>query len=113
PSVTGMFDNLTDQLGSPLWCGYFGVEPDWLPKVIDGPDTLGGLRDEVANAWGLSPGIPVKLGTADTSSAMLAAGMGPRDLLHSVGTTQVLGVLAESPRPDPRRLTRLFGVGGA
>jgi len=112
-SFTGLFGTLTDQQWSPRWCGYFGVEPEWLPKVIDGADTLGALREDVASAWGLKPGIPVKLGTADTSSAMLAAGMGPRDILHSVGTTQVLGVLAESPRPDPRRLTRLFGVGGA
>jgi sugar (pentulose or hexulose) kinase len=53
----------------------------------------------------------VKLGTADTSSAMLAAGMRPGDVLHSVGTTQVLGALVDRPTPDPRRLTRLFGVG--
>jgi xylulokinase len=112
-SFTGLFGTLTDQQWSPRWCGYFDVEPAWLPNVIDGTDTLGGLRPEVANAWGVKPGIPVKLGTADTSSAMLAAGMGPRDILHSVGTTQVLGVLAGSPTPDPRRLTRLFGVGGA
>lgn len=112
-SFTGLFGTLTDQLWSPRWCGYFGVEPEWLPRVIDGADTLGGLRDEVAAAWGLKPGVPVKLGTADTSSAMLAAGVGPRDILHSVGTTQVLGVLTDSPQPDPRRLTRLFGVGGA
>src|SRR5437764_3863586 len=112
-SFTGLFGTLTDQKWSPRWCGCFGVEPDWLPKVIDGSDTLGGLRDDVAGAWRLKAGIPVKLGTADTSSAMLAAGMTSRDVLHSVGTTQVLGVLAESPKPDPRRLTRLFGVGGA
>lgn len=112
-SFTGLFGTLTDQQWSPRLCGLFGVEPEWLPKVIDGIDTLGELRPEVATAWGLKPGLPVKLGTADTSSAMLAAGMGPRDILHSVGTTQVLGVLAESPAPDPRRLTRLFGVGGA
>jgi sugar (pentulose or hexulose) kinase len=112
-SFTGVFGTLTDQQWSPRWCAYFGIEPEWLPKVLDGADTLGGLRGEVASAWGLKAGIPVKLGTADTSSAMLAAGIGPRDILHSVGTTQVLGVLAASPTPDPRRLTRLFGVGGA
>ncbi len=34
------------------------------------------------------------------------------DLLHVVGSTQVLAVLTDAPRPDPRRLTRLHGVGG-
>jgi sugar (pentulose or hexulose) kinase len=44
---------------------------------------------------------------------MLAAGMEQGDLLHVVGTTQVLAAIVENPRPDPRRLTRLLGVGTA
>jgi sugar (pentulose or hexulose) kinase len=32
-------------------------------------------------------------------------------LLHEVGTTQVLSVLTDTPRPSPQRLTRLLGVG--
>lgn len=110
-SFTGLFGTLTDRKWSRRWCDYFGVDPGWLPPVRDGADTLGGLRPEVASAWGLKAGIPVKLGTADTSSAILAAGLGPNDLLHSVGTTQVLAALTDDPKPDPRRLTRLLGVG--
>jgi sugar (pentulose or hexulose) kinase len=45
--------------------------------------------------------------------AMLAAGMGSGDLLHTVGTTQVLAALTDRPRADPRRLTRRFGIGAA
>jgi sugar (pentulose or hexulose) kinase len=44
---------------------------------------------------------------------MLAAGMEYGDLLHVVGTTQVLAVLTADPRPDPLRLTRQLGVGEA
>jgi sugar (pentulose or hexulose) kinase len=33
------------------------------------------------------------------------------ELLHVVGTTQVLATLTDTPKPDPRRLTRLLGVG--
>ncbi|MDB5312859.1 MAG: hypothetical protein JWO38_7061 [Gemmataceae bacterium] len=112
-SFTGLFGTCTDRRWSPRWCEYFGVDPGWLPKVIDGAATLGGLWPEVAKEWGLKPGIPVKLGTADTSSAMLAARIGPADVLHSVGTTQVLAVMTDVPKPDPRRLTRLFGVGSS
>jgi sugar (pentulose or hexulose) kinase len=57
--------------------------------------------------------VPVKLGTADTSSEMLAAGMGTGDLLHNVGTTQVVAALTDRPQPDPRRLIRPLGVGKA
>jgi xylulokinase len=62
---------------------------------------------------GAPAGVPVKLGTADTASALLAAGLGPGDLLHSVGTTQVLEALTDRPVPDRRRLVRRLGVGPA
>ncbi|HEY8505185.1 MAG TPA: FGGY-family carbohydrate kinase [Gemmataceae bacterium] len=112
-SFSGLWGTLTDRKWSPEWCDYFGVDPAWLPEVRDGRATVGGLRKEVAEEWGVPAGLPVKLGTADTSSSILAAGMGPGDMLHSVGTTQVLARLVKDPRPDPRRLTRHLGVGDA
>jgi xylulokinase len=108
---TGLFDTLRTQTWSERWCHYFGIDPAWLPPVVCGSTTLGGLRAEVAQAWGVPADVPVKLGTADTSSAMLAANLRPGDLLHVVGTTQVLGVIVAEPRPDERRLTRRLGVG--
>jgi xylulokinase len=44
---------------------------------------------------------------------MLAADLKAGELLHMVGTTQVLAALTDHPRPGPRRLTRRFGVGRA
>ena len=81
--------------------------------MVSGAATVGTLRSAAAAELGVPAGLPVKLGVADTSSAMLAAGMGPGDLLHVVGTTQVLATVAEHPRPDPKRLTRYSGVGTA
>jgi xylulokinase len=108
---TGLFSTLTDQKWSKRWCDYFEVDSSWLPPVVCGSATVGHLRSEVAAELGVPAGIPVKLGTADTSSAMLAAGMQPGDLLHVVGTTQVLAVYCDKPAPSPKRLTRLLGVG--
>jgi xylulokinase len=110
-SFTGLFGTLTDRKWSSRWCEYFQVEPAWLPPVRDGAETVGTVRSIVAAELGVPPGIPVKIGTADTSCAMLAAGLRAGDLLHEVGTTQVLAVLAPHPKPDPRRLTRMLGVG--
>ncbi len=112
-SFTGLFDTLTTRTWSPRWCSYFEVDPRWLPPVLSGDATLGRLTSVAAAELGLAGDSPVKLGVADTSSAMLAAGMGPDDLLHVVGTTQVLAVLAKNPQPAPNRLTRLLGVGDA
>lgn len=112
-SFSGLFGTMTDQEWSDRWCGYFEVEKQWLPRVVCGSTTIGILKSPPAEEMGLPSGIAVKLGTADTSSAMLAAGMQTGDMLHVVGTTQVLAALADPPRPDPRRLTRRFGVGEA
>lgn len=112
-SFTGLFDTMTTRAWSPRWCSYFEVDPAWLPPVLPGDATLGRLTSAAAGELGLAEGIPVKIGVADTSSAMLAAGMGPDDLLHVVGTTQVLAVLAKDPQPAPNQLTRLLGVGDA
>jgi xylulokinase len=108
---SGLYGTLTDQKWSSRWCEYFEIEPEWLPPVVCGSSTVGALRPAVAAELGLPAGLPVKLGTADTSSAMLAAGMKRGDLLHVVGTTQVLAVLTDRPQPSPRRLTRQLGVG--
>jgi xylulokinase len=110
---SGLYGTVTDQAWSERWCRYFEVEPDWLPAVVCGSTTLGALRSAVAAELGVPGGLPVKLGTADTSSAMLAAGMGSGDLLHVVGTTQVLAGFTDNPQPSPQRLTRQLGVGQA
>ena len=112
-SFTGLFGTMTDQRWSQRWCDYFEVDPNWLPPIIPGNATLGTLRSDVAAQLDVPAGIPVKLGTADTSSAMLAAGLEQGDLLHEVGTTQVLAALTDKPVPARQRLTRLFGVGEA
>lgn len=110
---TGLYDTLGARTWSPDWCDYFSVRQDWLPPVLSGDATLGPLTAEAAGQFGLPAGIPVKLGTADTSSAMLAANMGPDDLLHVVGTTQVLAAFTSHPQPAENRLTRQLGVGDA
>jgi xylulokinase len=112
-SFSGLFGTLTSQTWSARWCDYFQVDPAWLPSVVCGTTTVGTLRREAAEELGLSAGLPVKLGSADTSSAMLAAEMKIGDLLHTVGTTQVVAALTEDPRPGPQRLTRLLGFGKA
>jgi sugar (pentulose or hexulose) kinase len=110
---SGLFDTMTERRWSGRWCDFFQVNPDWLPGVFSGDRTVGNLRASVAAELGVPAGVPVKLGTADTSCALLASALKPGELLHEVGTTQVLAALATKPLPGPRRLTRLLGVGDA
>jgi sugar (pentulose or hexulose) kinase len=110
-SVTGLFGTLTNRQWSGRWCDFFEVDADWLPAIEQGNKTIGTLRAAVAGEWGLTAGIPVKLGMADTSCAVLDAGLTTDDLLHVVGTTQLIAKLVHCPQPSPRMLTRLLGVG--
>ncbi len=110
-SVTGLCGTMTDQAWSPRWCDYFEVEPAWLPPMVCGSATVGCLRAALASELGVPAGVPVKLGTADISTAMLAAHMEPGDVLHIVGATQTLATLAEKPAPAPRGRLHRLGVG--
>lgn len=110
-SVTGLYHTITDQRWSERWCEYFEVDPAWLPRVVDGQTTVGHVRAAIAAELGVPAGVPLKLGLADTSSAMLAADIQPGDLLHIVGTTQVVANLTDQPVPDARRITRRHGTG--
>jgi xylulokinase len=110
-AFTGLYSLFPGEGWSERWCRYFGVDPKWLAPVVSGDAVLGALTKEAAAELGLKPGIPVKLGTADTSSALLAVGAGNLDLLHVAGTTQVLAAIVDKPEPHPRRLVRPLGVG--
>ncbi len=110
-SFTGLFETLTSHEWSVKWCDFFEVNPNWLPRIVSGEKTIGTLRSEVASEMALPAGIPVKVGVPDTSSAMLAVGMQKQDLMHVVGTTQVLSVFVDEPVPTPHRLTRHLGLG--
>ena len=109
--VSGLFNTMTDHQWSARWCDYFEADRAWLPAVVDGTTTVGTVRSAAAAELGVTAGIPFKLGLGDTSSAMLAAGLTPDDLMHTTGTTQVLAALVQSPTPSPRLVTRLFGTG--
>lgn len=108
---SGLCASMKGQAWSSPWCSYFEVDQAWLPPIQDGKVALGQLTTDATKDLGIPGGVPVKVGTADTSSALLAAKLGDGDVLHVVGTTQVLATLTSKPQPNPRRLTRPLGVG--
>lgn len=96
---------------SQRWCDAFGVEQEWLPPIRDGGFTVGDVHPALMRELGLSQAPPVKIGLADTSSALCAAALVEQEILHVVGTTQVLAIRTRHPVPSPHRLTRPLGLG--
>ena len=67
------------------------IPPEWMPKVYEGPENTGALRESVAGELGLPPGIPVAAGGGDNAAAAVGIGIvGPGLVSSSVGTSGVL-----------------------
>jgi xylulokinase len=88
-----------------------GVSPRLLPEVIES-DRIGGTITRAAGGrFGLTPGAPMIAGCMDGSAAMLAAGARPGQLMDICGSTGVLALCTNRPKPHERLLTRALGIG--
>ncbi len=78
------------------------IPREWMPKVYEGPENTGALRDDVAEELGLPQGIPVAAGGGDNAAAAVGTGIvGPGLVNSSVGTSGVLFAHASEFNPDP------------
>ncbi|MGB7156670.1 MAG: FGGY family carbohydrate kinase [Tepidisphaeraceae bacterium] len=110
-SFTGLYETTTLRGWSEELCDALGVSPKVLPEVHDANRIAGFVTRAGARRFGLTAGTPVLVGLIDTSSAMLLAGARRGQLLNTVGSTDVLAVCTNKPRPHERLLTRALGVG--
>lgn len=110
-SFTGLYDTLGLTGWSPDLCANLGVGPGLLPDVLEADRVGGVVLPEAARALGVRAGTPVLVGLMDGSAGMLRAGARPGQLFNVVGSTDVLALCTEAPRPHPELLTRALGVG--
>ncbi len=97
------------------WCDELieagGASRRQLPNVLGADEIAGKLTPAAARALQLRGGTPVLTGIMDGSAGMLLAGAEPGQLYHVSGSTDVLALCTDRPRPDERLLTRALGVG--
>ena len=110
-SFTGLYDTVGQSGWSEELCGAVGVGASQLPEVLQANEVGGRLTRAAATRFGLTQGTPVTVGMVDTSSAMLLAGTEPGQLLNVCGSTDVLALCTDKPRPHEKLLTRALGVG--
>lgn len=112
-SFTGLYRTLTLDGWSDELCANLGVSTQQLPDVVEA-DVIGGvLTREAARRLGLPAGLPMLTGLMDGSAGMLLAGAKVGQLFNVVGSTDVLALCTDRPRPHPLLLTRALGVGRA
>jgi xylulokinase len=110
-SFTGLYRTLTLDGWSEELCANLGVSEKVLPEVVDADVIGGGLTREAARRLGLPAGLPMLTGLMDGSAGMLLAGARVGQLFNVVGSTDVLALCTDCPRPHPQLLTRALGVG--
>jgi xylulokinase len=99
-----LLDVATDQW-SPALLEAFGVTPEQVGELGVATDVAGRLRDDAAEAWGLSTGCPVVVGCGDEHAACVAADvLRPGVVGDITGTAEPVAAGVDRPVPDPEGL---------
>lgn len=86
-----------------------GLHRGHMPTLREGSQVAGGLRAEVAAAWGLRAGTPVAAGAGDNAAS--AVGMGAVRAgqgFVSLGTSGVVFLVGDRLQPNPARAVHAF-----
>jgi xylulokinase len=110
-SFTGVYETTTLRGWSDELCDAVGMSRSLLPDVLDANRIAGTVTAAGARRFGLTQGTPVLTGLIDGSSAMLLAGLRRGQLVNTVGSTDVLALCTNKPKPHERLLTRALGLG--
>lgn len=110
-SFMGLFD--VPNLGG--WveevCQAIGLPVSVLPDIVEGDMIAGRITRTAAARYGLVEGMPMLAGVVDGSAAMLLSGARIGQLMNAAGSTDVLALVTNNPRPHERLLTRSIGIG--
>jgi xylulokinase len=93
-------------------CDAVGAKRSQLPEVHDGDEIAGTITAAAAREFGLTQGTPVLVSVVDGSAGMLMAGAKVGQLFNVTGSTDVLALCTDKPKPREGVLTRALGVNG-
>jgi xylulokinase len=110
-SFMGVYSTLTMKGWNDELCHAIGADKRLLPEILDANQIGGKILPAASGRFGLTAGTPMLAGIMDTSAALLLIGAPVGQLLNVCGTTDVLALCTDHPRPNPRLLTRCVGVG--
>jgi|GEM_PF-273757 len=110
-SFTGVYKTLTLDGWSDELCSAIRMKKSLLPEVLEANVIAGKVTPAAARRLGLTAGTPMLTGIMDGSAGMLRAGARVGQLFDVCGSTDVLALCTDKPRPHERLLTRALGVG--
>ncbi len=111
-SFTGFYQTLKLSGWSDELCAAADLPTSLLPDVLEGDAVAGRLTPAGARELGVSDGTPVLTGMVDGSAGVILAGAEPGQLFNVCGSTDVLALCTDRPKPHENLLTRALGVRG-
>ncbi len=86
-----------------------GLSRSHMPRLVEGSDVSGTLRDALASRWGLPKGVVVAGGGGDNAASGVGVGVvRAGDAFVSLGTSGVLFAANDGYQPDPATAVHTF-----
>jgi len=86
-----------------------GIDPAWLPRLLEGTEVAGRVTPEAAAHTGLPAGCPVVIGGGDTAVGAVAVGaVEPGRAVLSLGTSGQIFLAGDSYAPNPDAMLHAF-----
>ena len=86
-----------------------GLQPDQMPRLVEGCAAAGQLRDDLARDWGLTGPVVVAGGAGDNAAAACGLGLTVEGQgAVSLGTSGVVMVVRDGYRPAPETAVHTF-----
>lgn len=110
-SFMGVYRTLELDGWSDELCEVVGANLTQLPYVLPADRIAGKITAQAARDFGLAEGTPMMTGLVDGSAGVLLAGAKVGQLFNVCGSTDVLALCTDAPKPHEKLLTRALGVG--
>ncbi|WP_394197181.1 xylulokinase [Litoreibacter albidus] len=86
-----------------------GLTRDHMPRLVEGSEVSGMLRDDLAQAWGLPKGVVIAGGGGDNAASAIGVGVVKKgDAFVSLGTSGVLFAASDAYQPDAASAVHTF-----
>jgi len=86
-----------------------GLTRNHMPRLVEGSEASGTLRDTLAQDWGLPKGVIVAGGGGDNAASAIGAGVVAKgDAFVSLGTSGVLFAASDAYQPDAASAVHTF-----
>lgn len=86
-----------------------GLKRSQMPRLVEGSESSGTLRDSLAQKWGLPKGVIVAGGGGDNAASAIGTGVVAKgDAFVSLGTSGVLFAASDAYQPDAASAVHTF-----